>query len=136
MALPLSHSITMTPLGIVALCSAVAMVFYFTGRLWSEKGERIPQEDRCLQAGTNKRFVDLHRHRKQPQSHKLIHVALTKVKDEPPRYDMAADLTSNEIDGVALFQVLAMVRAAMEKLNNNVLDNDRDGQKRMRGFGR
>ncbi len=120
MALPLSPRITLTPLGIVPLCSAVAMLFYLTGRLWSKKGERTQQEDRCVQAGTNRRYADSHRHRSQRQDHGLIHVTLTKKKDEPPSYFMATDLTIDEIDGVALFQALAVMRAAMETLNETM----------------
>lgn len=61
---------------------------------------------------------------------------LTKKKDEPPRYSMAADLTSNEIDGFGLFQALVVVRAAMEelnemteKLNGDAFESDGLGQK-------
>lgn len=49
---------------------------------------------------------------------------------------MATDLTSNEIDGVALFQILAMVRAVIEELNDNVFESDRRKEKRMRGLGK
>jgi len=63
-------------------------------------------------------------------------VTLRKRKDEPPRYCMATDLTSNEIDGVALFQILAMVRAVIEELNDNVFESDRRKEKRMRGLGK
>lgn len=48
MALPLSQSTTLAPLGILALCGAVAMLFYLKGRLWSKKGKRAQQQtDTC-----------------------------------------------------------------------------------------
>lgn len=120
MALPLSQSITLTPLGIIALCGAIAILFYVTGRLWSGKGERAQQEDGCLQAGTNKRFADSHKHRIRRQDRSLIHVRLTKRKDEPPRYAMAADLIGDDIDGDALFEGLVVMRAAMKELNETM----------------
>lgn len=122
------HSITMTPLGIVALCGAVAMVFYLIGRLWSEKGEWELNKTKdtvawcACKLKTDKKFADLHRHLNQRQNHRLIHLTITKRKDDPPRYYMAEDHTSDDIDGVALFQVPAMVLAAMDKLNDSVLD--------------